>query len=120
MKKIVYLVGFILVGFGVYSIAFGNRIETKIFAVKGMHCNDCLEEVEEALLKIDGVTNVTVSLEKGEATVSYKNRRVSPEVLQTKITSVEKKMEEDQKEESCGDGTVEGCCGTDKADVKKI
>jgi copper chaperone len=36
--------------------------------IKGMSCNHCVMAVTKALSGIDGVTNVKVDLEKGEAT----------------------------------------------------
>jgi copper chaperone len=36
--------------------------------IKGMSCNHCVMAVQKALGGIDGVTNVNVDLEKGEAT----------------------------------------------------
>jgi copper chaperone len=36
--------------------------------ITGMSCNHCVMAVEKALKAIKGVTNVTVSLEKGQAT----------------------------------------------------
>ncbi|MDH3360083.1 MAG: cation transporter [Desulfobulbaceae bacterium] len=35
--------------------------------IKGMSCNHCVDSVTKALVAIDGVTNVTVNLENGEA-----------------------------------------------------
>ncbi len=35
--------------------------------IKGMRCGHCVASVTEALRKIDGVTDVQVSLESGEA-----------------------------------------------------
>lgn len=36
--------------------------------IKGMRCGHCVASVTKALSEIDGVTNVRVNLEKGEAT----------------------------------------------------
>ena len=36
--------------------------------VKGMTCQHCVASVTKALSEIDGITDVRVSLEKGEAT----------------------------------------------------
>jgi copper ion binding protein len=36
-------------------------------AVKGMSCQHCVNSVKQALQQVEGVTNVDVSLEKGEA-----------------------------------------------------
>ena len=35
--------------------------------IKGMSCRHCVKSVTEALKKIDGVSDVNVNLEKGEA-----------------------------------------------------
>ena len=39
--------------------------------VKGMSCNHCVMAVSKALNQIDGVSNVQVDLEKGEATLEH-------------------------------------------------
>ncbi|MBG20143.1 MAG: hypothetical protein CML31_09320 [Rhizobiales bacterium] len=36
--------------------------------IDGMHCGGCVSSVEKAARGVDGVDNVTVSLEKGELT----------------------------------------------------
>ncbi|TDH34428.1 copper chaperone [Pseudohoeflea suaedae] len=36
--------------------------------IEGMHCGGCVSSVEKAARSIDGVDNVTVSLDKGELT----------------------------------------------------
>lgn len=41
----------------------------KTLKVNGMSCMHCVARVEKALSAVDGVTDVTVSLEKGEAVV---------------------------------------------------
>ena len=40
-------------------------------SVTGMHCASCVALVEETVRELPGVTEVAVSLEEGEATVSY-------------------------------------------------
>ena len=40
--------------------------------VKGMSCQHCVAAVTKALSEIEGVTDVKVSLEKGEATFNEK------------------------------------------------
>ena len=44
-----------------------------IIKVKGMSCQHCVASVTKALSEIDGVNDVQVSLEKGEATFNEKN-----------------------------------------------
>jgi heavy metal translocating P-type ATPase len=42
---------------------------THTYAVYGMSCNNCRAHVEEALKKVDGVTGVSVDLQKAEAVI---------------------------------------------------
>lgn len=46
-----------------------------IYKVKGMNCNHCAANVRMAIEGLEGVDNVTVSLEKGEAAVSGNHNR---------------------------------------------
>ena len=41
----------------------------KTLKVSGMSCMHCVARVEKAIASVDGVTDVKVSLENGEATV---------------------------------------------------
>ena len=41
--------------------------------VKGMSCQHCVASVTKALSEIEGITDVQVSLEKGEATFTENN-----------------------------------------------
>ena len=44
-----------------------------IYSVYGMSCNNCRAHVEEALKKIDGVTGVSVDLQKAEAVIEMES-----------------------------------------------
>ncbi|MBO5847204.1 MAG: heavy-metal-associated domain-containing protein, partial [Bacteroidales bacterium] len=46
-----------------------NHEESAFFEIEGMRCNHCRSNLEEALSKIDGVKNVSVSLEEKSAIV---------------------------------------------------
>ena len=46
---------------------------THTYAVYGMSCNNCRSHVEEALKKVEGVTSVSVDLQKAEAVVDMKS-----------------------------------------------
>lgn len=50
----------------------GNRMEMTI-KVMGMSCMMCVKHVEKGLLSVEGVKEVKVSLEKGEATIIGEN-----------------------------------------------
>lgn len=39
----------------------------KVVKITGMSCRHCVEAVKKALSEIDGVKNIKVSLERGEA-----------------------------------------------------
>ena len=55
--------------------------------VKGMSCQHCVASVTKALSDIDGVTDVQVSLEKGEATFNEKNQ-VAEQTIKDAITKI--------------------------------
>ncbi|PQJ74804.1 heavy metal translocating P-type ATPase [Polaribacter gangjinensis] len=46
---------------------------TRTFPVNGMTCNGCKSHVETVLSKVDSVTDVSVNLEKAEATINMKS-----------------------------------------------
>ncbi len=41
----------------------------EVYRINGMSCNSCKTHVEQALGKVEGVNDVTVNLQKGEAEV---------------------------------------------------
>lgn len=46
-------------------------METLILKIDGMHCGGCVGSVEKALRHVQGLQSVSVSLEAGEAVVTY-------------------------------------------------
>jgi copper chaperone len=55
--------------------------------IKGMSCAHCVGAVTEALQKIDGITGVQVSLEKGEA--QYQESKPVPlEVIKNAVSKI--------------------------------
>ncbi len=56
----------------------------KVIKVKGMSCDHCVKAVTKALEEIDGVDNVKVDLERGEATFD--------ETAPVKMSVVEEKI----------------------------
>lgn len=55
--------------------------------VKGMSCQHCVASVTKALSAIKGVSDVKVSLEKGEATFS-ENNPVPQQAIKEAITKI--------------------------------
>lgn len=56
----------------------------KTIKIEGMSCNHCVMAVTKALQSIDGIENIKVSLEKGEAQFDEK-KSVDPAVITAKI-----------------------------------
>ena len=52
-----------------------------VLAVKGMYCASCEQTVATMLRRTAGVVRAEVSVERGEATVSYDSARTSPAQL---------------------------------------
>ena len=55
--------------------------------VKGMSCQHCVASVTKALSEIEGITDVQVNLEKGEATYNEQNP-VSMDTIKDAITKI--------------------------------
>ena len=55
--------------------------------VKGMSCQHCVASVTKALSEIEGIADVQVDLEKGEATYNEESV-VSPETIKTAIAAI--------------------------------
>lgn len=56
-------------------------MQTEILKVTGMTCGGCTSNVTRALVAIDGVNNVNVSLAGGEAKVDFDEHITSAEKL---------------------------------------
>jgi copper chaperone len=55
--------------------------------IKGMRCGHCVASVTKALAEIDGITNVQVDLEKGEATFE-ESKPVEPAKIKNVIIGI--------------------------------
>jgi copper chaperone len=53
--------------------------------VKGMSCGHCVARVEKALKGVDGVSDVTVSLEAGQAAVSYDSAKAGLDAFKAAV-----------------------------------
>jgi len=54
--------------------------------IKGMSCQHCVGSVKKALEALDGISEVTVNLEAGEAT--FTNNGVSRDVVKKAISKI--------------------------------
>jgi copper chaperone len=56
-------------------------METVVLKVKGMSCGGCVKSVTSVLEGLPGVTTAQVSLEQGEATISFDPAQVGREQM---------------------------------------
>lgn len=62
-----------------------NGIETKVFTVPGMMCNNCKDAVEGATLGLDGVLSADVDLAEKTVTISFDSTKSNVETITTAI-----------------------------------
>ena len=55
------------------------------FDVKGMTCNGCVASVTRVLKAVPGVSDVTVTLQPGSASVVYDEARTSVDAMKTAV-----------------------------------
>ena len=80
------LLSFLLgVGLSTITAAAGESAKTTP-AIKGMTCGGCVAAVKLQVKKTEGVTAYEVSLEKGEADVSYDPSRTDPETIAASVS----------------------------------
>ncbi len=60
--------------------------ETCVLDIDGMTCAACVNRVEKALLKVDGVTSATVNLAAETASVHFDPARVDLDALSAAVT----------------------------------
>jgi copper chaperone len=63
----------------------GPAMETVIIKVDGMSCQGCVKSVTDVLLALPGVSEAGVSLESGQAQVTYDPARVAIDRLRAAI-----------------------------------
>ncbi len=73
-KLLAFLLG---LGLAASSAAAGEAAKTTL-AIEGMTCGGCVAAVKVQLKKTEGVTAYEVSLEKGEADVTYDPAKTDP------------------------------------------
>lgn len=78
----------------------GDAVEHAIFTVSGMTCGGCVGAVKTALKKTKGVTEYEVSLEEGEATVTFNPAetdvdKIAAAISKTGFTAKVKESEEE-------------------------
>lgn len=60
----------------------------KTFPIKGMHCASCVRVIENALSKVEGVTEANVNLANETATVTFNPQKVNDQTLASAVANV--------------------------------
>ena len=55
--------------------------------IDGMFCQHCVKTVTDAMVDLDGVSQVKVNLKKGEAKIKFEKDRLDLEQLKTAIVA---------------------------------
>ena len=80
-------------------------MQTERLKVTGMSCGGCVSSVTKALKAVDGVDDVSVSLDAGEATICYDEHLTSKPILRSAIVAAGYGISEQT-------GAAKGgCCG---------
>jgi mercuric transport protein len=94
-KQMIALIVFTLVlALGAVSVSAATKTVT--IRVEGMHCGGCASSVTKALKATDGVEDVQVSYEKGEAVVRYDDQKVTVAKLREVINGTGFKAAEEK------------------------
>jgi copper chaperone len=84
-NKLTALIAFtIVLALASYTVSAASKTVT--IKIEGMHCGGCTSSVTKALKATEGVEDVQVSLEKGEATVKFDDQKVTVAKLHEVIT----------------------------------
>lgn len=60
----------------------------KNIQVEGMTCGHCVETVTQAVNSLNGISQVSVDLDKKQVSVDFDESRTNPEAISSKITEV--------------------------------
>ena len=60
-------------------------LTTAVYPIEGLSCGHCVARATEALKAVAGVSSVTISLEAGEASVTYDAEHCTPEALRAAV-----------------------------------
>ncbi len=89
MKKLSFVVIWCVALFLVFGIATQTvQAESAVIKVSGMSCDDCVDRIQSALLKLDGVDKAVVDLKSGSADVTFNNEVLKLDDIRTAITKI--------------------------------
>jgi mercuric transport protein len=96
-NRIAILIAFTLT-LALASMSASAASKTVTIKVEGMHCGGCSSSVTKALKATEGVEDVQVSFEKGEAIIKYDDQKVTVAKLREVINGTGFKAVEEKTE----------------------
>lgn len=93
-KRISGLVAAFTLALALFATSAFAATKTVTIHIKGMKCGNCAASVTKALKATDGVQDVQVSVEKGEAVVTFDDEKVNEAKLREVINGTGFKAEE--------------------------
>lgn len=89
MKKLSFVVIWCVALFLVFGIATQTvQAESAVIKISGMSCDDCVDRIQSALMKLDGVGKAVVDLKKGSADVTFDSDVLKLDDVRTAITKI--------------------------------
>ncbi|ODS29640.1 MAG: hypothetical protein SCARUB_05261 [Candidatus Scalindua rubra] len=89
MKKLSFVVIWCVALFLVFGIATQTvQAESAVIKISGMSCDDCVDRIQSALMKLDGVGKAVVDLKRGSADVTFNNEVLKLDDIRTAITKI--------------------------------
>ena len=82
-------------------------MKTETLKVGGMTCGGCVSSVTKALRAVDGVKDVAVSLQAGEARIEFDENATAPDRLRAAV----ERAGYDVQEQGAVHHRKGGCCG---------
>jgi copper ion binding protein len=70
---------------GTQLISSDTEIKTVSFTCKEISCNGCKRHISEAVIALDGIKSVDVSIEKKTVTVKFDDSKTSVEMIKQVI-----------------------------------
>ena len=83
-------------------------MQTTTLKITGMTCGGCVSGVTKALQTLPGVSDVSVSLEKAEATIQYDESATTKDALKSAVMHAGYGVHEN--DETPSSQTKGGCC----------
>jgi copper ion binding protein len=124
MKKCIVLFTLVIA----VSAFSAEKIKTVTLSVSGMTCQSCVNTVEKALKKVEGVKEAKADLKKNRVTVSYASATITSAMLVEAVSNAgfsasegttAPKTEMKKHDKSVKEDCKDGCCGDDDAKSMK-